>query len=230
VFDIYKITLNSSVVLLAEDDSQIRESFARLLKFYVKDVISAKDGQEAIELYLKYQPDIIITDVKMPRLNGLEFIKEVRKKDNNTPIIVTSAYTDQKLLLESIKLSLVEYIVKPVREDILESALSECAKILKESKKSSIKLDDELFYDSKNRLLIYCKKEILLTKKEVEFIELLLANKDTLVTRQKIESYLDIFHDATPSALKNLVFKLRKKLPVNIIKTHGKLGYSIVIE
>jgi len=227
VLDSYKLTLNRSSILLAEDDNQIRDSFTRLLKFYVQEVFSAKDGLEALELYKKHLPDIIITDVKMPKLNGLDFIKEIRKKDKTTPIVITSAYTDQELLLESIKLSLVEYIVKPMREDVLESVLSRCAKILQESKKSDVKFSNTFLYDSKKRVFLDKDKEIILTRKEVEFIELLLANRGSVVAKEKIEDTLEIYHDATPSALKNLVFKLRKKLPLDIIKTHGKLGYSI---
>ena len=224
--DKYKTILNSSTILLVEDDKMVQNSFAKLLNFYVRDVFVANDGIEALEIYEKNHPDIIITDVKMPRLNGIEFIKKVREKDTKIPIVVTSAYTDQEYLLESIKLSLIEYLVKPMREEALEKVLTQCAKSLSNSKKE-IYFNNEFFYDFTNKVFVYNKKTITLTNKEIEFIELLLANRGNLVTKQKIEDKLYIYEDAPPSALKNLVFKLRKKLPFDVIKTKGKLGYLI---
>jgi len=224
--DNYKTILSSSTILLVEDDKMVQNSFAKLLNFYVKSVFVANDGLEALEVYKDKNPDIIITDVKMPRLNGIEFIKKIREKNKKIPIVVTSAYTDQEYLLESIKLSLVEYLVKPMREEDLEKVLIECAKNLSRYQKK-ISFNSELFYDYTNKIFIYKDKEITLTNKEVEFIEFLLANRGNLVTKQKIEDKLYIYEDAPPSALKNLVFKLRKKLPLDIIKTQGKLGYLI---
>ena len=222
----YKTILNNSSILLVEDDINLQKSFAKLLNFYVQNVFLANDGLEALEVYKKNKPDIIITDVKMPRLNGIEFIKKIREENSKIPIVVTSAYTDQEYLLESIKLSLVEYLIKPMKEEDLEKVLMQCAKTLSKSPKK-IYFNSELFYDYTNKIFIYKDKEIALTNKEVEFLELLLSNRGNLVTKQKIEDKLYIYEDAPPSALKNLVFKLRKKLPFDIIKTQGKLGYLI---
>jgi len=226
MLDRYKTILNSSSILLAEDDKNVQNSFAKLLSFYVSSVFVASDGLEAYEIYKKNNPDIIITDVKMPKLSGIGFIKKVREKDNKIPIVVTSAYTDREYLLESIKLSLVEYLVKPMREADLERVLQECANLLG-SQKKRIFFNDSFYYDFTNKYFVNDDKEITLTNKEVEFIELLLANKGNLVTKQNIEDKLYIYEEAPPSALKNLVFKLRKKLPLDIIKTKGKLGYLI---
>jgi len=226
MLDRYKTILNNSSILLAEDDSELQNSFAKLLSFYVSSVFVARDGIEAYEIYQKNHPDIIITDVKMPKLSGIGFIKKVRELDSKIPIVVTSAYTDREYLLESIKLSLVEYLVKPMREDDLERVLKECANLL-EDRKKRISFGDNLFYDYVNKVFLYENREITLTNKEIELIELLLANEGDLVTKRKIEDSLYIYEEAPPSALKNLIFKLRKKLPCDIIKTHGKLGYFI---
>jgi len=227
--DKYKTILNSSTILLVEDDKMVQNSFAKLLNFYVRDVFVANDGIEALEIYEKNHPDIIITDVKMPRLNGIEFIKKVREKDTKIPIVVTSAYTDQEYLLESIKLSLVEYLIKPMKESDLNRVLIECAKIVQKNSanKNIEELEKNLYYDYINKTIIYNKEIINLTQKEVELIELLLEHRGNLVTKQKIEDKLYIYEEAPPSALKNLIFKLRRKLPINVIKTHGKLGYLI---
>jgi DNA-binding response OmpR family regulator len=222
----YKTILNNSSLLLVEDDIKLQQNFAKLLKFYIQKVFVAKDGLEALDMYKKNRPDIIITDVKMPRLNGIEFIKQIRKENSKIPIVVTSAYTNQEYLLESIKLSLIDYLIKPMREEDLERILTECAKALSKNPKK-IYFNSEFFYDYTNKLFFYKDKKITLTNKEVKLIELLLSNRGNLVTKQKIEDSLYIYELAPPSALKNLIFKLRKKLPFEIIQTQGKLGYLI---
>ena len=223
----YEIVLKSNSLLLAEDDKFVRESFGRLLSLYVKEVYLAKDGEEAYKLYLEKHPDIVITDVRMPKLNGIEFIKKIREENLTIPIVVTSAYTDKEYLLDAIKLSLVEYIVKPMKEYQLNTVLKNVAKMLLENSKTLVKFDNQSSYDFNNKTFIYQNNHIVLTQKEVEFFELLLAHRGELVLKQHIEDNIYIYHEAPPSALKNLVFKLRKKLPKNIIKTCGKLGYMI---
>lgn len=222
-----EIKLSKSSILLAEDEEKVRESFKKVLLLYVDKIYTASDGQEALELYYKHKPDILITDLKMPKLNGLDLIKTIRRENEEIPIIVTSAYTDQSFLLESIKLSLVEYAVKPIREINLSQLLESCAQILLKHSKTIINLNNNCCYDFDNKSLSCSDQNILLTNKEVEFIEILLAHKGNLVTKHAIEDKLYIYEEAPPSALKNLVFKLRKKIKVDIIKTISKLGYMI---
>ena len=223
----YEIKLKKSSILLAEDEDKLRASFKKVFLLYVDDVYTASNGEEALKLYKKYNPDILITDLKMPKLSGLDLIKLIRKENEHLPIIVTSAYTDQNFLLESIKLSLIEYVVKPIREANLSKLLEECAKVLLKNSKTIISLNNESFYDYDNKTFIYKEETVLLTNKEVELIEILLAHKGTLVTKREIESKLYIYEEAPLSALKNLVFKLRKKLKTDVIKTVSKLGYMI---
>lgn len=223
----YEIKLAKSSILLAEDDERLRESFKKVLLLFVESVYTATNGEEALEFYKKYHPDILITDLKMPKLNGLDLIKIIREDNEEIPIIVTSAYTDQEFLLESIKLSLVEYAVKPIRETSLSNLLESCAKVLLKHSKTVVKLEENCLYDYDNKMIIYKNEEILLTNKEVDFFELLLAHRGTLVTKNNIEDRLYIYEEAPPSALKNLVFKLRKKISIDIICTVSKLGYMI---
>ena len=223
----YEMVLKKSSILLAEDEDNLRESFKKVLLLYVDKVYDAPNGEVAYELYKKNHPDIIITDVKMPKISGLELIKKIRKIDENIPIIVTSAYTDQDLLLESIKLSLVEYVVKPIKESTLNRLLQDCAKILINKSDILISLNENSSYDYENKIFTCKDFSIVLTHKEVEFFEILLAHRGNLVTKQSIEDKLYIYEEAPPSALKNLVFKLRKKLCVDVIKTVNKLGYMI---
>ena len=223
----YEFILHNSTILLVEDEENLRNIFAKILLLYVREIYTACDGEEAFAIYKSKHPDIIITDIKMPKLNGLELIKKIRHENLDIPIIVTSAYTDQDFLLESIKLSLVEYIVKPIKERDLTRLLETSAALLLKKSQTIIKLDDTSAYDYNNKVLIQNNTSIALTQKEIELFEILLMHKGTLVTRQSIEDKLYIYEEAPPSALKNLVFKLRKKVGNVIIQTVGNLGYTI---
>ncbi len=227
MLDKYEFVLKNSSLLLAEDEKNLRDSFAKVLLLYVEKVFTASDGEEALNLYNVHHPDIVITDVKMPKINGLDLIKEIRKDNHTIPIIVTSAYTDKDFLLESIKLSLVDYVVKPIKEGDLTRLLEQSAAILLEKAKTVIKINPSDSYDYNNKIFLQNNIPIALTQKEVEFIEILLAHKGNLVTRQILEDKLYIYEEAPPSALKNLVFKLRKKIGNEVIKTIGNLGYAI---
>lgn len=226
---IYLDVLSKSKILLVEDENELRKSFKKVLSLWVKDVYEACNGEDAILMYQKYFPDIIITDIKMPKINGLEFIQMIRDTNNDIPIIVTSAYTDKDFLLKSIKLSLAEYLVKPIQEKDLENALISCAKKILEKHPTLIKVSNELTYDYQNKCFIDSNdNKTMLTAKESELIEFLLKHKGTLMSKVDIEDHLYLYDDAPPSALKNLVFKLRKKLKYNVIEGMGKLGYKII--
>jgi DNA-binding response OmpR family regulator len=227
MLDKQKLVLKNSSILLAEDEENLRNSFKKVLLLYVKEVFTASNGEEAFELYQNHRPDIIITDVKMPKLNGLELIKKIRKENQETPIIVTSAYTDKDLLLESIKLSLVDYLVKPIKEKDLIALLEISADVLLQKVKTVVIIDERNTYDYQNKQLVQDAKKISLTHKEVEFLEILLQHKGNLVTRQTLEDKLYVYEEAPPSALKNLVFKLRKKIGNDVVQTVGNLGYTI---
>lgn len=223
----FELILNNSSILLAEDEDNVRSSFKKVLLLYVKDVYEAKDGEEAYTLYHEHKPDIIFTDIKMPKLNGLELIKKIRENDKKTPIIVTSAYADQSFLLESIKLSLVEYLIKPIQENDLLRVLEGSTKAIAEDDNSVLSLNNNSNYDFHNKVLKINDAAITLTAKEIDFFELLIAHRGTLVTKQSVEDKLYIYEEAPPSALKNLVFKLRKKIGNDLVKTVGKLGYMV---
>ena len=90
-----------------------------------------------------------------------------------------------------------------------------------------MELNSKCKYDYNNKLFTCKDKEISLTQKEIEFFEILLAHRGSLVTKHAIEDKLYIYEEAPLSALKNLVFKLRKKIGDDIVKTVNKLGYII---
>lgn len=108
-------------VLYIEDEQSSRELLSDILRDFVGSVESASDGQEGLEKFNKKTYDIVISDILMPRMDGLEFVRNVRAATHNAdaPIILATAFTETKYLLDSIKLKCDGYILKPIDLDEL---------------------------------------------------------------------------------------------------------------
>jgi len=100
-------------ILYIEDDSETRNNVTKILKVMFKAVYESDNGLDGVDIYRKKLPDMILTDINMPQMNGIDFIKEVRKDDIKTQIIIMTSYDDKEYLLEAIKLKLEDYLIKP---------------------------------------------------------------------------------------------------------------------
>ena len=108
--------LKNITILYAEDEKDLREVTHQILKGFTKKQYVAQNGQEGLELFKKYENeiDLIITDVNMPILNGLDMIKEIKKINLNIPIIVATAFSNKEYLLEAIDIGVDIYVLKPI--------------------------------------------------------------------------------------------------------------------
>ncbi|BAK72539.1 MAG: EAL domain-containing protein [Arcobacter sp.] len=108
--------LKNITILYAEDEKDLREVTHQILKGFTKKQYVAQNGQEGLELFKKYENeiDLIITDVNMPILNGLDMVKEIKKINMNIPIIVATAFSNKEYLLEAIDIGVDKYVLKPI--------------------------------------------------------------------------------------------------------------------
>ncbi|MFZ5775457.1 MAG: response regulator [Thermodesulfobacteriota bacterium] len=113
-------------VLYVEDEELARSALSGPLARRVKTLLLAKDGMEGLELFRLYQPEIVITDIRMPRMNGLEMTREIKALRKNTQLIVTTAHSDTKYFLEAIEAGVDRYVLKPIEHDKLFAALENC--------------------------------------------------------------------------------------------------------
>ncbi len=120
--------LKKMVVLYVEDEDSIRESLSLLIQRHVKTIHLAKDGLEGLELFKEVNPDIVITDIQMPKLNGLEMTRKIKEISKDVKILVTTAFGDSEYLLAAIELEINGYIIKPLDRNKLFSLLNENAK------------------------------------------------------------------------------------------------------
>ncbi|QKF83122.1 response regulator transcription factor [Halarcobacter ebronensis] len=215
-------------VLYAEDEDFIRENVVEALEFMRINVIAVKDGYEAYVEYLKQKPNIIITDIEMPGMNGLELAEKIRKVDNKTPIVITTAYTNVEYFLKAVELQLIKYLLKPITLIDLKNTLNKCIENLKDTT-SIISLNSCSTYDLYNHILIVEGKEKKLDAHERQLLELLLKYRNHVVSYEQIES--TIWEDGmSNAALRSLVRNLRQKLPEDIISNISKMGYRIDIK
>jgi diguanylate cyclase (GGDEF)-like protein len=108
--------LKNITILYAEDEKDLREVTHQILKGFTKKQYVAQNGQEGLELFKQYENeiDLIITDVNMPILNGLDMVKEIKKININIPIIVATAFSNKEYLLEAIDIGVDKYVLKPI--------------------------------------------------------------------------------------------------------------------
>jgi two-component system, cell cycle response regulator len=101
-------------LLYVEDELSVRELLSKRLEKIVKNLYVAQNGQEGYEKYLEFKPDMILTDISMPKLNGIEMTKKIRELDNQIPIIIVSAHSDSSFLLNAIEYGITGYLIKPI--------------------------------------------------------------------------------------------------------------------
>jgi two-component system cell cycle response regulator len=132
--------LSKISVLYVEDDETIQMVFTNILKRFINKLYIANDGKKGLKKFEEFNPDLIITDVQMPKMNGIEMIAKIREKNKNIPIIITTAFNDINYAIDGIKLGIDGFFLKPIEDiknylDILEKK----AKLIMLKKENEIK-------------------------------------------------------------------------------------------
>lgn len=114
-------------ILCVEDDTAAREQILRLLQRRVKEVYVAKNGKEGLALFREHRPDVVVTDIRMPVMDGLTMVREIKKISRDVKIVVITAFTDFSYLMDAIDVGIDQYVVKPIDIEKLLSAIDKCA-------------------------------------------------------------------------------------------------------
>ncbi|OGU07330.1 MAG: hypothetical protein A2075_13765 [Geobacteraceae bacterium GWC2_58_44] len=118
-------------VLYAEDDSDTREMVTKILRSNGFKCIVAKNGQEGLELYRRHCPDIVLSDILMPAMSGLEMARAIRTDFPEAQFIFMTALGESRFILQAIDIGVAQYVVKPVDLDKLLTAVSHCVAMLR---------------------------------------------------------------------------------------------------
>ena len=221
--------LKPLTVLYVEDEPLIRQNAVEYLSRYCRKVYEAKDGTEGQKMYALHKPDIVISDIKMPGLNGLAFASAIRQNDKTTPIIITTAHTDTDYLLRAVELQLVKYLVKPITSNKLQESLMAACRTLSSNSVGLISLDTKTRYDTFNQTLTRDDSIIKLTHNELLFFDFLVKNRQRAITYQEIENLIWAYEGMSMDALRSLVRGLRKKLEGEFIENVSGVGYRLCV-
>lgn len=217
-------------ILYIEDEENIRINIKKVLLLLCENVFDVSNTNEAKFIFDEQRIDIIISDINLPDTNGIDFIKELRKIDKTIPVILLSAFTDTKYLLEATKLKLVDYLTKPVDFKTLNNSLQSCVEEILDNSRYLINFQNSIQYNVLHKKLIdlNTKEEVALTLKELDLISFLIKNSNRIVSSDELKSNIweDCF-EATDSALKNLLNKVRKKIGKESITNISGVGYRL---
>ncbi len=226
--------MSNLTLLYAEDDLQSRKNYAFVLEEYFSTVYLAEDGREALDLYHEKKPDVLLLDISMPFINGLDVAKFIRTTNKDIPIIMLTAHADQEKLLTAIPLGLSKYLLKPIDDRSLIQAVIKTIQELKN--RDIISIGENLLWNKTNANLFYNEENIKLTKKEHKLVAFLVRSlgeyfiHDTLILHVWDDEIPDASHD---NKLQQLVYRLNKKINTLInsdtplIENSYALGYRI---
>ena len=128
-------------ILCVEDEKELREDIVEELKKVGYEVAEVENGKDALEIISKKLPDIIISDVNMPEMDGYELMFQVKKRGANIPFVFLSSYADKKLVLKGYNDGVEEYICKPIDYNILIAKINAILKRVKNQLKSQTLVD-----------------------------------------------------------------------------------------
>ncbi|OEV41242.1 CheY-P-specific phosphatase CheX [Campylobacter sp. BCW_6876] len=216
------------IILVVEDEIKTRESMINILSERFSKVIGAQNGDEGLKKFKKFKPDLVITDIAMPIMDGLDMAREIKEISDDVPIVVLSAYSEKERLLRSIDIGIDKYLIKPVD---IEELFKVLYYLIDEKIEANmlVKISEEYQFNKTKRTLVYNDEEIVLTKKELAFISLLLKQPGALVLYEDIKKNVWIGEHVSDTAVRTFIKRARDKVGGDFIKNVPSLGYKINI-
>ena len=118
-------TVENISVLLVESDDILRAIYSKIIARQVREVLTATNGEDGFQVYQSHRPDIIITDIKLPVINGIDMVKKIRSLDKSVRVIIMSAFVDVKYFIQAIEAEVKGFLTKPVDSEKLEKLLNQ---------------------------------------------------------------------------------------------------------
>lgn len=200
-------------LLLVEDNIQLNKALSTVLKRNSYIVDSAFDGDEALLFLKQYQYDVVILDIMIPRIDGLEVLKIARKDNINTPIILLTAKSTTEDKIKGLDLGADDYLTKPFVTEELLARIRALTRRKPEYNQEEILSYGDIVLNPSNGELKCKDKTVNLMNKEVQILTLLINNKDKVVSLDSISnSAWDVEAYSTNENVWVFISYLRKKL------------------
>lgn len=211
-------------ILYVEDDFEVRGHIVEFLQRYFKKVYACSSSEEGLTLYHNVQPDILLLDINLGGMSGIELASIIRQQDEKVRILISTAYTNKEFMLQAIELSLSRYLVKPVTSEELVKALEKCYVELEDE--AVVELGEGYVYNRNLAVVLKENEQIVLRHKEVELLEYFLRHEGYTLRYEQLEEGVWANEVMTRDAIRSQIRNLRKKLTVEVIENVSGLGYK----
>lgn len=213
-------------ILITEDDATIREGICAYLSEFGYEIIEARDGREALSNFESNKIDLVILDIQIPFINGLDVLRKIREK-SNLPVLILTAFSDEEFKITAFSNLADGYIEKPFSLPVLKARID--ALITKNYEKFEIFRYKDLEINFSNFSAKINNAEAEISVKEIEVLKYLLLNEDRALTRKQILENVWKKSENIPfdRVIDVYIKDLRKKFGLDCIKTIRNVGYKL---
>lgn len=213
-------------ILITEDDATIREGICAYLSEFGYEIIEARDGREALSNFESNKIDLVILDIQIPFINGLDVLRKIREK-SNLPVLILTAFSDEEFKITAFSNLADGYIEKPFSLPVLKARID--ALITKNYEKFEVFKYKELEINFSNFSAKINNAEAEISAKEIEVLKYLLFNEGRALTRRQILENVWKENENIPfdRVIDVYIKDLRKKFGLDCIKTIRNVGYKL---
>ena len=213
-------------LLITEDDATIREGICAYLSEFSYEIIEARDGREALSKFESNKIDLVILDIQIPFINGLDILRKIREK-SNLPVLILTAFSDEEFKITAFSNLADGYIEKPFSLPVLKARID--ALITKNYEKFEVFSYKDLEVNFSNFSAKINNTEAEISAKEIEVLKYLLLNEGRALTRKQILENVWKESENIPfdRVIDVYIKDLRKKFGLDCIKTIRNVGYKL---
>lgn len=221
--------MEKNKILLVDDEESVLDFLSYNLKNNGYLVETASNGLNGLNKYKKFMPNLIIVDVMMPEMNGIDFCSTLREENKNDEVIIVflTARSEDYTQIAALESGADDYITKPIKPRLLVAKIKSLLK-RKQNKESEILKHKEVFLNKDQHLVIFKNKEIILPKKEFQILQLFLEHPGKVFKREDILNSVwgkDVFVGGRTIDVH--IKRIRNKLGFNLISTIKGIGYKL---
>ena len=213
-------------ILIVEDEDMIREGISDYLTDCGYETIQAADGLEALEQFSNHQVALVLLDIQMPKLNGLEVLSEIRKS-SQVPVLMLTAFQDEEYKMSAFAALADGYLEKPFSLSLLKVRVDAIFKRYYDISRIFTYGDTQVDFDSYSAKV--AGQEVAVNAKELEILDYLVKNEGRALTRSQIIDAVWKMTDEVPfdRVIDVYIKELRKKLDLDCILTVRNVGYKL---
>ena len=213
-------------ILIVEDEDMIREGVSDYLTDCGYETIQAADGLEALEQFANHQVSLVLLDIQMPKLNGLEVLSEIRKS-SQVPVLMLTAFQDEEYKMSAFAALADGYLEKPFSLSLLKVRVDAIFKRYYDTGRVFTYRETQVDFDSYSAKV--AGQEVAVNAKELEILDYLVKNEGRALTRSQIIDAVWKMTDEVPfdRVIDVYIKELRKKLDLDCILTVRNVGYKL---